>query len=691
MYRYKVDQAVTYTPNDFLLFRESPFALWMERLTLENPDHGILPDAGTEAPVDDALPQDDMVETLREEGRDVVLIPWQQSEARRRADTLDAMRSGADFIVNGMLALGPLSGNVNLLMRTSGYSDFGDFLYIPCDTQAKDTFNAAFRLCFMADLLHSLQGQLPPQMLLVRGDADVIPLQTEDHIHYYRAVKQRFMNAMREFRKHRMPDPSLSAHFGRWADCASEVLRQRAMSSDAQHDERLQDDDEHLPQEQAEQYLPMAQAAGAASAAGASGVVSASLGAEHRVMADTAAPAAASSRASVATRSLQLAARAPEGVSTLAEQASLVTPDTFKTSAAPGQTPNLARFPRLVPDPPPRAKPDAEAEVGAASAASTDAAAKDPEAAAKRAWADAKPADSDAAHTPERRIPPTQIPDSTGTLRDVTRAQDGTEAGGTLAEIAQAAQPQRSAPPPQHGLTELEDPLQDLAFIGSATGGRATAGPFYDAPVPASSTAPVPLDTSSVVEESALERSAAELPPAASDIDVAERGPGQQSPNPPLDELPRFEVDQAPAPTLRESIPEPKIEGYEVELLDPESLELEPREPHLLPPQDRSAGRAEPVRTVPPVQRKPLAHPGGSAVNGNKPTANGVDYDDALVDLDSAPPPTLMPVNARLLSDELEPSGEAIMHDLRKRDDQAPLRGPSQFSSSLITSEEFDD
>ena len=33
MYRYSVDKTVTYTPDDLVLFRESPFALWMERLT----------------------------------------------------------------------------------------------------------------------------------------------------------------------------------------------------------------------------------------------------------------------------------------------------------------------------------------------------------------------------------------------------------------------------------------------------------------------------------------------------------------------------------------------------------------------------------------------------------------------------------------------------------------------------------
>ena len=259
MYRYSVDNAVTYTSEDIVLFRESPFACWMERLTLENPDHGIPPDRYSKPPANEMQRQDELAVTLRAEGKHVTLIDWDADEAARRARTLEAMRSGVDYIVNGQLALGPLSGSANLLMRTSGYSELGNYLYIPCDTQVKTTLNSAFRLCFLADLLHSLQGQLPPQMLIIRGGSDLVPLETEDHIYHYQAVKQRFMQTMRDFRKHRMPDPAESAQFGRWSECANEVLKQRALRGEEPVEESLE-------QEPQEQSLPL-RAAAAASAA----------------------------------------------------------------------------------------------------------------------------------------------------------------------------------------------------------------------------------------------------------------------------------------------------------------------------------------------------------------------------------------------------------------------------------------
>ena len=260
MYRYSVDNAVTYTPEDLVLFKESPFASFMERLTLENPSHGIPPDVDSEPPRDTTLRQDEIAETLRSEDRNVALIDWEMDEPSRRTATLEAMRHGVDFIVNGQLALGTLSGTANLLMRTSGYSELGTFLYVPCDTQAKTTLQSAFRLCFLADLLHSLQGQLPPQMLIIRGGSDVVPLQTEDHIYHYQAVKQRFMSAQREFRKHRMPDPAESAHFGRWADCANEVMKQKLLSG---QDDAVATDMRDAPGEEEAVSQPLAQAVGA--------------------------------------------------------------------------------------------------------------------------------------------------------------------------------------------------------------------------------------------------------------------------------------------------------------------------------------------------------------------------------------------------------------------------------------------
>ena len=267
MYRRSTDNTIAYTAEDLVLFRESPFASWMERLTLENPDHGISPDAAS-GPVGRGLnPVQPAVVRSVAQGPGVESLAWRDfilgdksaclkttwwphktddvaagesdhlafveprmEEAQRLADTLDAMRRGAAFIVNGQLGVGQLSDSVDLLMRSDGCSELGSYHYTPCDTRPEDGLHAHFRLSFSADLLDQLQGKLPPRMLVIRDNTNLLSLETQHFIYHYRAVKQRFVAAQAAFRKHRMPDPAESASFGRWSDCANAVLRQRAIA-----------------------------------------------------------------------------------------------------------------------------------------------------------------------------------------------------------------------------------------------------------------------------------------------------------------------------------------------------------------------------------------------------------------------------------------------------------------------------
>ncbi|MCB1705327.1 MAG: hypothetical protein KDI17_10720 [Halioglobus sp.] len=348
MYRYIVDNAITYTPDDLVLYRESPFAVWMERLTLENPDHGIPPDLDSIASYPQSPQQSDIVATLRAEGRNVALIDADHEEPDRRIATLEAMRTGSDFIVNGQLAVDTLSGTVDLLMRTSGFSELGDFLYIPCDTRADNSLHSPFRLCFAAELLANLQGRLPAQMLIIRGGSEVVPLQTEDHIYYYRAVQKRFLAAMREFRKHRMPDPSESVHFGRWAECASEVLRQRALTErqqdDQKHDGRADDQAHDQPSRQAAAEplveVPQLRVAGGA---GASSPFDADVGGRSDF-------ATTAYRGNTAADGAGTGYLGSSSGSTLAEQARQLKPGSYRNGKPPGHTPSLARIgkPRIV-------------------------------------------------------------------------------------------------------------------------------------------------------------------------------------------------------------------------------------------------------------------------------------------------------------------------------------------------------
>lgn len=229
MRRFSVDNSIIYSAMDLVLFRESPFAVWMERLALENPGHGIIPDQGSKIPISPYTPQVAFARRLQERGRDVAQIGWHIGERERREATLAAMHEGVQFIIDGQLCDGPLAGPVNLLVRTSGQSHLGAYLYLPGDTQGNDSQYDPFRLCFSADLLAAMQGCLPPYLLLAQPDDELLSMQTEDHIQHYREIKAGFLAAQTDFSPNDMPDPSESAHHGRWSDYGDLVLRKWPM------------------------------------------------------------------------------------------------------------------------------------------------------------------------------------------------------------------------------------------------------------------------------------------------------------------------------------------------------------------------------------------------------------------------------------------------------------------------------
>ncbi|MDX1734287.1 MAG: hypothetical protein R3228_07965 [Halioglobus sp.] len=262
MYRYSANNEITFTPDDMVLYRESPFASWMERLTLENPDHGIAPDqpatqvrahgiaaiAGAheqslgweefvngvaERPEPVAATHFDFTHLLRASGKDVVAIARHAGEADRRSATMAAMRSGAEYIAHGQLALGQLACRVDLLIRSQGISELGAYCYLPCATGDVSGAHTTLRLCFAADLLQGLQGVLPDQLVVMRAGAELQCLPAVEHIERFRDLKYDFMQAQLAFRKHRMPDPAQSSHFGRWSRCAQEVQAQRAARDSA--------------------------------------------------------------------------------------------------------------------------------------------------------------------------------------------------------------------------------------------------------------------------------------------------------------------------------------------------------------------------------------------------------------------------------------------------------------------------
>lgn len=208
--------------DDLLLFSESPFAFWMERCRFEGGESGPVPDP-------EASPREPtLVSQARLRGSlpgEVRVIPWGASESERRLATLEAMRAGVDWVIDGQLAHGMFSAPVNLLRREA--SDRGAVLYQPCLTQVVPQQSARLHLYLLADLLEQLQGRSVDELLLLRdGRVDQV-WSTEEWMPLFRAFRDHFLSAQSAFDVSCPPDPGLSLDHGRWRKHALAHVRNR--------------------------------------------------------------------------------------------------------------------------------------------------------------------------------------------------------------------------------------------------------------------------------------------------------------------------------------------------------------------------------------------------------------------------------------------------------------------------------
>ncbi|MEW6224619.1 MAG: TM0106 family RecB-like putative nuclease [Chloroflexota bacterium] len=137
---------------------------------------------------------------LGELGRTVVEMqlrdPQTPADLRAsEAETLAAMRAGADVIFQGTLFDGRWRGHPDFLVRRSDRpSDLGSWSYDVADTKLAKRVKAAaiLQMCVYADLLERLQGIPPETVSVVTGDREAHEHRLADYAAYYRAAKRRF-------------------------------------------------------------------------------------------------------------------------------------------------------------------------------------------------------------------------------------------------------------------------------------------------------------------------------------------------------------------------------------------------------------------------------------------------------------------------------------------------------------------
>lgn len=230
---YKTANTYTYSPSDLTLFMRSPFASWMSRLKVDNPDKvkdiqvdedalmGALAKKGTKHELN-------YLEKLKNELGNANVKEITTDRKTAAADTLEAMQSGYKVIFQAYLQRDGFSGFADFLIRKEGKSDLGDYYYEAWDTKLSSATKPYFvmQLCCYSWMLAGIQGHLPDQVTVVLGNEEPEEFRTAKYYSYFQSLKDQFILAQKAFTGEDAdrPDPALYNDYGSWGTYAKELM-----------------------------------------------------------------------------------------------------------------------------------------------------------------------------------------------------------------------------------------------------------------------------------------------------------------------------------------------------------------------------------------------------------------------------------------------------------------------------------
>ncbi len=220
-----------FSPSDLITFTESPFASALERQKLSKTDIAKLIDP--EDPLLVKLQQkgysheEEFAKSLANDGHEVLKIKRASNE-QMAAQTLQAMQTGQEIIVQGYLAHGQFAGFVDFLVRVPGSSRFGDYEYEVWDTKLSKKLKPYFaiQLCCYSEMLETIQGVCPKNFAVVLGDGAKEVLSVHKYFSYFQSLKNSFLQFHHEFCD-QLPDATRSVNYGRWSNLAEKQLEEK--------------------------------------------------------------------------------------------------------------------------------------------------------------------------------------------------------------------------------------------------------------------------------------------------------------------------------------------------------------------------------------------------------------------------------------------------------------------------------
>lgn len=219
---------LVYSPSDLVRYLASPFASWMDRYYLENPE-AVTPDEATE---DERL----IAQTGQEHERTVLselkadaagVVEIQTANfAIAREQTRAAIRAKVSIIYQAALEGGQFAGYADFLML----DDAGRYQVWDTKLARSPKPYYAVQLCCYSEMLADGAGlPMPEKFGIILGTKERVEFRIEDVLHYYRRLKASFLAMQDGFTGNMTdrPEPLPRADHGRWTSHAETFFNER--------------------------------------------------------------------------------------------------------------------------------------------------------------------------------------------------------------------------------------------------------------------------------------------------------------------------------------------------------------------------------------------------------------------------------------------------------------------------------
>lgn len=219
----KVSDKLIYSPSDLICYVKSPFASWMERYFLENPQ-AFKPDEESEDQKLIAQTGDQHERTILDEYKSSgVKVTEIIKDKTAASETLSAIKAKAPIIYQAAL-------------QSDNFAGFADFLILDAlehyeiwDTKLARSPKPYYviQLCCYSEMFAATSGQAMPEKFgVILGTKEKVEFRVEDFIHYYRHVKEGFLAMQENFTGDMAdrPEPILGAEHGRWSSYAEKFF-----------------------------------------------------------------------------------------------------------------------------------------------------------------------------------------------------------------------------------------------------------------------------------------------------------------------------------------------------------------------------------------------------------------------------------------------------------------------------------